>query len=149
MRKLPTQVLVFAAILGWPIQVLASEAEPTMTIYADVAGAEELVAKDYTAAIEKMLEARKENPLFLFNNLCVAYTLSGQLVAANDACKEALEQVDRWRNYGDDWFERRASTRIRKQHRLRAIAHLNVLGTLESAQVAAAPSQHAPAPESD
>ena len=116
----------------------AQEHDPgTMVVFSDVSGSQEILKGDYEAAIRKMNAATSENPVFLLNNLCVAYTLSGELENAHRVCREVLRQIDRRRNYGSDWFEQKSAYRIRQQHRSQALAHLNILQSLDTSNLSA------------
>lgn len=104
--------------------------QTTLTVYSDVAGAEDLLDSHYVSAIEKTLGAPSENPIYLHNNLCVAYLLSEQLSNARKACNRALKETDVRHNYGD-WFQRSHSKGIRRLYRKRALAHLKMLQTVD------------------
>ncbi len=128
MRHIATGVV--AVLVGYT-SLYASEpnAIGSMTIYSDVAGASEILSKEYDRAIDIMLltRGRGETRILLANNLCVAYTLSGQLEPAHVACDNAVHQASRRRNYGDDWFARRASFRTRRLYKSRAFANRSAL----------------------
>ncbi len=128
LRRISTGV---AAILVGYTSLYASE--PTgirpMIIYSDVAGANEILSKEYDDAIDIMLltRGRGETRILLANNLCVAYTLTGQLESAHVACDNAVHQASLRRNYGDDWFTRYASFRTQRLYKSRAFANRSVL----------------------
>ena len=127
---------ILLASLG--LNLGAEEAQNgAMVIFSDVSSAQEILNGDYTSAIHQMNAAGSENPVFLLNNLCVAYTLAGELKNAQQACSEALKQIDQRRNYGSDWFEQKAAYRIRQKHRAQALAHLELLRSLDTSNLSA------------
>ncbi len=108
----------------------ASEVAETgsMTIYASVAGASEILSREYAKAIDTMLHSRGggETKILRSNNLCVAYTLIGQLSSARAACDNAVYEAALSRNYGD-WFKRYISFRAKSRYKSRAFANRSVL----------------------
>jgi len=122
------------------------EEKPVLTIYSDVVGAEDLISEQYTSGIQKTLGAHSENPIFVFNNLCVAYLMSEKMDRARSACIRALKETFISRNYGD-WFHRTQSKRVRQEYQGRARAHLKLFESSVGARSENEPKEPAPHPE--
>ncbi|MFK7732771.1 MAG: hypothetical protein AB8B48_14220 [Pseudomonadales bacterium] len=126
--------LAVAFVLGMQVNALAAETQEQVTVYSDVAGANELVAGDYTQALKLMAEKKNENKLFMENNLCVAHILGNNFEQAKLRCNAALREAERSRNYGE-WLERTKATRVRRLYRERALRHLRLLDSLNAERV--------------
>ncbi len=88
-----------AALLGAGVSH-ADAPSFTMTVFEDAAHGSKVVAGRYDSAIERLTRApvRFGNDVEGLTNLCVAYTKSGKLDKAVDACESAvtlLEASDR------------------------------------------------------
>jgi len=116
----------------------AQKHKTNMMIFSEVAGADEIVAGNYSKAIEQMQLLRSSNPMLLFNNLCVAYALSKQYVEARNHCTKAIKETYRNKNYGTTWLEQTRPHRIKRLYRERAQRHLQILDFIESANTSAA-----------
>jgi hypothetical protein len=68
-----------------------------MISYSNAPGGAEIVAGDYDAAIaaaaSRLWRLNTESALIASTNLCVAYTVKGELAAAERACDEALSRA--------------------------------------------------------
>ncbi len=131
-----TAIILLTVATAWQSSAFAETQATSLTVYSDVAGADEILTRNYAQALEEMLNERGENQIFLQNNLCVHYLLTRELSKAEDSCKQALRESKRSRNYGE-WWERSQVTHIRRQYRERALRHLNTLHTLKSNKLAA------------
>jgi len=118
-------------LMGTVSPLLASEPvdDRPLTIYEDAAGSGEILAKEYDDAIEiiSSTHATGVDKILLANNLCVAYTLAGNLVLAETACDNAIHEASRRKNYGDDWFKINMAFRTQRLYTARAFANRSVL----------------------
>ncbi len=111
----------------------AANQAPVMTIYEDLAGANELLAGHPEQAAMILLRTRGGNTIeakiLRTNNLCVARTLAGQLTLAQAACDNAVHQAARTQNYGD-WFMRYASSQAQREYLSRALTNRSIMRAL-------------------
>ena len=85
--------LVLAALLVIGAPVAAHETDPvyTMTVIVDAAHGSKVAAGRYERAIEKITARNSGRDAYpKQTNLCVAYTKTGALDKATEACEEAL-----------------------------------------------------------
>ncbi|MEM8498151.1 MAG: hypothetical protein AAF542_09020 [Pseudomonadota bacterium] len=122
---------ILGTTLALSIQFSAQAADEVgqLIVYSDVIGAQALLAGDYAQALKLMGNNKRENSIFLENNLCVAYILGNNFARARQRCNAALDAAERSSNYGE-WLERTKSTRVRRVYRERALRHLSVLDGL-------------------
>jgi len=116
----------------------AQERTANMHVYSEIAGTKELVAGNYSEAIQKMQLVRSANPMLLLNNLCVAYTLSHQFINARSHCTKAIKETYRNKNYGVTWLEQTRPHRIKRLYRERARTHLRILDSIENSTTTSA-----------
>jgi tetratricopeptide (TPR) repeat protein len=92
----PTRLLALAALLVVGTPLAAHETEPvyTMTVIVDAAHGGKVAAGNYERAIAKITAGKStRNAYAKQTNLCVAYTKTGALDDATEACEEALAKV--------------------------------------------------------
>ena len=85
--------LALAASLLACAPLAAQESDPsyTMTVIIDAAHGGKVASGQYERAIEKITASKsKRDPYSKHTNLCVAYTKTGELEKATDACEAAL-----------------------------------------------------------
>ncbi len=111
---------------------LTSEEAPSMKVFSEIAGAEDIVAGRYATAIEKITATKGANTMLKFNNLCVAHTLSGQWREAQSNCERALKETHRRQNYGVTWLEQTAAPRVKQLHQDIAQTHLEIFASAYS-----------------
>jgi len=97
--RLSFTVIGISALVATPVGAAESL---EMISYANAPGGAEIAAGDYDAAIaaasSRLWRLNTESALIASTNLCVAYTVKGEIEAAEDACAEALSvarSVDR------------------------------------------------------
>ncbi len=115
-------------------------AQYTMTVISDTAYGGRVIKGDYEKAIEKITSSRRPGDRFsTATNLCVAYTKSGDIENAQEACGVALaliegRQLELSKSRLDDYYEQR----LLRVHLALALSNRGVLhvinGDTESAR---------------
>jgi hypothetical protein len=109
----------------------AQENTARMKIFSEVPGADAILAGKYRVAISQMQAAKRINTMALFNNLCVAYTLSHQFDEARYHCNRAIKETFRHSNYSDTRQEQIGAPRIKRRYRALAREHFQIFESLE------------------
>jgi len=83
--------LLAALIVSAPLAAQETDPAYTMTIIIDAAHGNKVAAGKYERAIEKITATKSaRDPYSQHTNLCVAYTKTGELDKATEACEAAL-----------------------------------------------------------
>lgn len=86
--------LAMLLVIGAPLAAHETDPVYTMTVIVDSAHGSKVAAGKYERAIEKITAVKSErNAYSKQTNLCVAYTKTGALDKATEACEEALAIV--------------------------------------------------------
>jgi len=122
--------LALVAALFVSVPLAAQETDPafTMTVIIDAAHGSKVVAGKYERAIEK-ITARKSarDPYSRQTNLCVAYTKTGALDKATEACEAALAITLGSKKARNSHFGSAQSERLERTYRALALSNLGVL----------------------
>lgn len=126
----PTGRLALAALFVFSTPLAAHETDPvyTMTVIVDAAHGSKVAAGKYERAIEK-ITARKSarNAYSKQTNLCVAYTKTGALDKATEACEEALAIVLDGADTRDVLAGTTPSAKVDRKYLALALSNLGVL----------------------
>ncbi len=121
-------VLLAAFLVSMPLA--AQEADPayTMTVIIDAAHGSKVAAGKYERAIDK-ITARKstQDQYSRQTNLCVAYTKTGELDKATEACEAALAITIRSKKPRSSYLGSAESDRIDRVYQALALSNLGVL----------------------
>jgi tetratricopeptide (TPR) repeat protein len=122
--------IALAALLALGAPLAAHETEPvyTMTVIVDAAHGGKVAAGKYERAI-KMITARTSarNAYSKQTNLCVAYTKTGALEKATEACEEALAIVLDGADTRDALASTTPSAKVDRRYLALALSNLGVL----------------------
>lgn len=98
-RNISNGILAITGAALLSVTSYAASAKPafTMTVISDDSYGHLVKAGAYETAIEKIsnYSERRQNTFEAQTNLCVAYTKSGDLARADNACNGALESIQR------------------------------------------------------
>jgi tetratricopeptide (TPR) repeat protein len=120
--------LVAALIACAPIS--AHEVDPayTMTIIIDAAHGSKVAAGEYERAIEKITASNSKRDRYSKQtNLCVAYTKTGELDKATDACEAALAIMLDDRKPGRSYLGPKQAEKADRVYTALALSNLGVL----------------------
>lgn len=127
-RVLRPTALLASLIAAAPLA--AEEADPayTMTVIIDAAHGSKVAAGKYERAIEK-ITARKtaRDAYYRQTNLCVAYTKTGELEKATEACEAALAITLGGKKPRSSYLGTVPSERIERMYLAVALSNLGVL----------------------
>ena len=120
--------LLAALIVSAPLAAQETDPAYTMTVIIDAAHGGKVAAGKYERAIEKITATKSaRDPYSRHTNLCVAYTKTGELDKATEACEAALaitlgSKKPRSGHLGSAQFERNE-----RMYRALALSNLGVL----------------------
>ena len=120
--------LVAALFVSAPLAAQETDPAFTMTVIIDAAHGSKVASGKYERAIEK-ITARKStrDPYSQQTNLCVAYTKTGELDKATEACEAALAITLDSKKPRGSYFGSAQSERVERTYRALALSNLGVL----------------------
>lgn len=122
--------LALAALLVFGAPLAAHETDPvyTMTVIVDAAHGSKVAAGKYERAIEKITARKSARDAYSRQtNLCVAYTKTGELDKATEACEEALAIVLEGAGARDVLAGTTRSAKLDRMYLALALSNLGVL----------------------
>ena len=122
--------LALAASLVACAPLAAQETDPsyTMTVIVDTAHGSKVTAGKYERAIEKITASKSNrDPYSKQTNLCVAYTKTGELDKATEACEAALAITLDTQSPRRSYFGARQARKTDRVHLALALSNLGVL----------------------
>jgi Flp pilus assembly protein TadD len=127
-RLLRPLALVAALFVSAPLVAQENDPAYTMTVIIDAAHGSKVAAGEYERAIEK-ITARKStrDPYSRQTNLCVAYTKTGELDKATEACEAALAITLGSKKPRNSHLGSAQSERLERTYRAVALSNLGVL----------------------
>ena len=122
--------LAFVAALFFSAPLAAQENAPayTMTVIIDAAHGTKVATGKYEHAIEKITATKStRDPYSRQTNLCVAYTKTGALDKATEACEAALAITLGSKKSRGSYSGSARSERVERTYRALALSNLGVL----------------------
>ncbi len=128
-ERLSRPVALLAALFACA-PLAAQETDPayTMTVIIDAAHGSKVAAGKYERAIEKITASKSvRDPYSQQTNLCVAYTKTGELDKATEACEAALAITLDEKRLRSSFSGPALSDRVERVYRALALSNLGVL----------------------
>ncbi len=120
--------LLAALVVSAPLAAQETDPAYTMTIIIDAAHGGKVAAGKYERAIEKITARKSTRDAYSRQtNLCVAYTKTGELEKATEACEAALAITLGSKKSRSSYFGTAQSERIERMYRALALSNLGVL----------------------
>ena len=120
--------LLFTALSCFSATASADEPTYTMTTIVDSAHGAKIAAGKYEQAIERIAAiADDASTFFISTNLCVAYTKTGNVADAQNACNAAIEQANSMSFDRRSYLSKRSQERMRSRYLALALSNRGVL----------------------
>jgi len=131
--------LLAALFISAPLAAQETDPAYTMTIIIDAAHGNKVAAGKYERAIEKITATKSaRDPYSQHTNLCVAYTKTGELDKATEACEAALAISLDGDKPRSSYLGSAQSERLARTYRALALSNLGVLhaakGSMDTAR---------------